>query len=200
MNDWNKIKKKDLRRSKSLGEIPQEASENIKSPELAPSDKRITGRTRQLNLKVKEEIYWLLKEIAFKEKKLMTEILEKALMEYKKNLFSETKNIEVKPQKTIISQSISKNHTNNYPFDEQFINTCSFIDREQKNLITCEKPLFDKKKALCRSHNRLVRKKFNEFVADKSIGSTGAWEMAWEQSGDWRYFWNLAAESKKDNE
>jgi hypothetical protein len=77
-NDWNKIKKK------SLGEIPQEASQNIQAPELAPSDGRITGRTKQLNLKVKEETYWLLKEIALQEKKLMTEILEKALTSYER--------------------------------------------------------------------------------------------------------------------
>ena len=79
VNDWNKIKKK------SLGEIPQEASENIQAPELAPSDGRITGRTKQLNLKVKEKTYWLLKEMALKEKKLMTEILEKSLENYSKN-------------------------------------------------------------------------------------------------------------------
>ena len=79
VNDWNKIKKK------SLGEIPQEASENIQAPELAPSDGRITGRTKQLNLKVKEETYWLLKKMALKEKKLMTEILEKSLENYSKN-------------------------------------------------------------------------------------------------------------------
>jgi len=78
VNDWNKIKKK------SLGEIPQEASENIQAPELAPSDGRITGRTKQLNLKVKEKTYWLLKEMALKEKKLMTEILEKSLENYSK--------------------------------------------------------------------------------------------------------------------
>jgi len=78
VNDWNKIKKK------SLGEIPQEASENIQAPELAPSDGRITGRTKQLNLKVKEETYWLLKQMALKEKKLMTEILEKSLENYSK--------------------------------------------------------------------------------------------------------------------
>lgn len=69
VNDWNKIKKK------SLGEIPQEASENIQAPELAPSDGRITGRTKQLNLK----------EMALKEKKLMTEILEKSLENYSKH-------------------------------------------------------------------------------------------------------------------
>jgi len=79
VNDWNKIKKK------SLGEIPQEASENIQAPELAPSDGRITGRTKQLNLKVKEETYWLLKEMSLKEKKLMTEILEKSLENYSKH-------------------------------------------------------------------------------------------------------------------
>ena len=99
MNEWSKIKRK------VLGEIPQIASENIKAPETAPSDKRITGRTKQLNLKVKEETYWLLKEIALKEKGLMTEVLEKALKSYEQkdqsiNTLQQTlKNIEkqIKP-------------------------------------------------------------------------------------------------------
>ena len=76
--DWNKIKKK------SLGEVPQEPSQNLQAPELAPSDKRISGRTKQLNLKVREETYWKLKEFALKEKRLMTEVLEKALAFYEK--------------------------------------------------------------------------------------------------------------------
>jgi hypothetical protein len=78
-NDWNKIKKK------SLGEVPQEASQNLQAPESAPSDKRISGRTKQLNLKVKEQTYWKLKEFALKEKCLMTEILEKSLECYGKH-------------------------------------------------------------------------------------------------------------------
>lgn len=78
-NDWDKIKKK------SLGEVPQEPSQNLQAPELAPSDKRITGRIKQLNLKVKEQTYWKLKEFALKEKCLMTEILEKALICYDKH-------------------------------------------------------------------------------------------------------------------
>ena len=78
MNNWNKIKQK------SLGEIPQEASQNLQAPETAPYDKRITGRTKQLNLKVKEKTYWKLKELALKNKCLMTEILEKALALYQK--------------------------------------------------------------------------------------------------------------------
>lgn len=46
-------------------------------------DKRISGRTRQLNLKVSEETYWRLKELALKNKCLMTEVLEKILEDYK---------------------------------------------------------------------------------------------------------------------
>jgi hypothetical protein len=45
------------KKRKIFGEIPQEISQNIQAPELAPSDKRITGRTKQLNFKVKEEFY-----------------------------------------------------------------------------------------------------------------------------------------------
>lgn len=47
-------------------------------------DKRITGRTKQLNLKVKEETYWLMRKLACKEKKLMTEVLEKVLIFYQR--------------------------------------------------------------------------------------------------------------------
>jgi hypothetical protein len=46
-----------MSKRKIFGEIPQEASENIKAPEVAPSDKRISGRTKQLNFKVREEFY-----------------------------------------------------------------------------------------------------------------------------------------------
>jgi uncharacterized protein (DUF1778 family) len=45
-------------------------------------DKRITGRTKQLNLRVKEQTYSLLRELAEQEKKLMTEVLEKTLRFY----------------------------------------------------------------------------------------------------------------------
>lgn len=75
---------------------------------------------------------------------------------------------------------------------------CSFIDETNKKV--CLNPLFDKKKQLCRSHNRQVRKRFNEFIKDKSIASSGAWEMSWEQSGDWKYFWNLGKEKAKTAE
>lgn len=77
---------------------------------------------------------------------------------------------------------------------------CSFFTRdEQGNRITCDKPLFDKKKALCRSHNSQVRKRFREFLKGKSIGSDVAWEMTWEQSEDWRYFWNLGEEKEQND-
>ncbi|CAI2191744.1 9894_t:CDS:2 [Funneliformis geosporum] len=69
---------------KRFGEIPQEISENIKAPETAPSDKRISGRTKQLNFKVREEFYWQLKNRAVEEKCLMVEILEKALECYER--------------------------------------------------------------------------------------------------------------------
>lgn len=76
--------------------------------------------------------------------------------------------------------------------------TCSFRERnEQANQYTsCDKPLFDKKKQLCRSHNRQVRNKFNEFTKDMSVSSMTAWEMQWEQSGDWRYFWGLGEDGE----
>src|SRR2546421_9724239 len=53
---------------------------------------------------------------------------------------------------------------------------CSFsgVDDKTKQYVLCDKPLFDKKKQLCRSHNRQVRNRFNEFIRDKSIASSGA--------------------------
>lgn len=72
------------KKRKAWGAIPQEASQNIQAPELAPSDKRTSGRTKQLNFKVKEDFYWRLKQLSMKEKCLMVEVLEKAFAEYEK--------------------------------------------------------------------------------------------------------------------
>ena len=72
------------KKRKIFGEIPQEISQNIQAPETAPSDKRISCRTKQLNFKVREEFYWKLKNIAVAEKCLMVEVLEKSLEGYEK--------------------------------------------------------------------------------------------------------------------
>ncbi|RHZ35718.1 hypothetical protein [endosymbiont GvMRE of Glomus versiforme] len=80
MNKWEKVKR--LRSLEVLGEAPQEASQNLQAPELAPSDKRITGRTKPLSLKAKPEFHRELKRMAMEENCLMIEILEKALAEY----------------------------------------------------------------------------------------------------------------------
>ena len=84
MTDWKKIKKK------SLGEIPQTASTNLQIP-ATPSftnperkTKTPTVRTKPLGLKVREEFYWQLKELALKEKCLLVEVLEKALECYQR--------------------------------------------------------------------------------------------------------------------
>ena len=81
MNKWDKIKKKDL---KSLGEAPQEASRNIQAPELAPQDKRFTGRTKKIGFTCYPEFYQELRQLAFQENCKQIEILEKAIVEYKK--------------------------------------------------------------------------------------------------------------------
>jgi hypothetical protein len=73
------------KKRKIFGEIPQEISENMKAPETAPSDKRVSGRTKQLNFKVREEFYWQLKNQAVEEKCMMVEVLEKALECYNKH-------------------------------------------------------------------------------------------------------------------
>lgn len=67
-----------------LGEIPIEASQNLKAPETAPSDQRFTGRTKPLSLKAKPEFHQELKMLAAKENCLMIEILEKALECYER--------------------------------------------------------------------------------------------------------------------
>jgi hypothetical protein len=47
-----------MNRKRSIfGEIPKEISTNLQAPEIAPSDKRFTGRTKQLNFKVQEDFY-----------------------------------------------------------------------------------------------------------------------------------------------
>ena len=78
MDNWIKIKRK------GLGEVPQTPSENIKAPENAPSDKRISGRTEQMNLKVSPEFKRRLKVLAAQEGRLMVEVLEKALEIYER--------------------------------------------------------------------------------------------------------------------
>ena len=80
MNKWKKLRKQ------SLGQIPQEASNNLQAPETAPSRvNKINIRTKPLNFKVSEEFYWQLKNLAVKEKRLMVEIIEKSLECYEKH-------------------------------------------------------------------------------------------------------------------
>ena len=82
MNKW-----KNIRRS-NLGEIPQQASTNLKAPELAPSRKEnqeSNKRVKSLGFKVSEEFFWELKQLALQEKCLMVEIIEKAVDNYKKD-------------------------------------------------------------------------------------------------------------------
>jgi hypothetical protein len=76
--------KRKLRNLDFLGEAPTEASINIKAPETAPSDQRITGRTKPLSLKAKPEFHHELKKLAAEENCLMIEILEKALQSYER--------------------------------------------------------------------------------------------------------------------
>lgn len=85
MTDWkNKIKRK------GLGNAPQEVSQNIQAPELAPRDNRFTGRNKQLGLRVKPEFTKKLKTIAAEEECLLIEVLEKALECYEKHRKSKT--------------------------------------------------------------------------------------------------------------
>lgn len=72
------------KKRKAFGAIPQEVSANLKAPETAPGDKRFTGRTKQLNFKVREDFYWQLKNRAVAEKCMLVEVLERAFAEYEK--------------------------------------------------------------------------------------------------------------------
>ena len=226
MNKWKKVKQ--LRSLEILGEAPQEASQNLQAPELAPSDKRFTGRTKPLSLKAKPEFHRELKKMATEENCLMIEILERALEVYKKSMIAETKSKitqKSQPKKaqplnqfwkvnfecdkchqrfersTVYSPAPNLDQLSQYPTycedcGENKPEFCSF--RTKTNQAPCPHFVFDKKKQLCRSHNKQVWKKFHEFLSDKSVSTTAAWYEAWNQSNDWKHFWNSAEE--KDNE
>jgi hypothetical protein len=89
------------KKRKIFGEIPQEISVNLQAPELAPSDKRITGRTKQLNFKVKEEFYWQLKNRAVEEKCMLVEVLERAFVEYQRQREEEHQYQSSSKEKTV---------------------------------------------------------------------------------------------------
>ncbi|RHZ36006.1 hypothetical protein [endosymbiont GvMRE of Glomus versiforme] len=93
MSKWDKIKKKDL---KSLGEAPVEASENIQAPELAPRDKRFTGRNKRIAFTCRPEFAEELRRLAFEKNCYQIEILERAMEIYKKSLLSKSKKRETK--------------------------------------------------------------------------------------------------------
>lgn len=77
--------KRKLKSLEILGEAPTEASQNLRASETAPSDQRITGRTKPLSLKAKPEFHHKLKKLAVEENCLMIEVLEKALDCYEKH-------------------------------------------------------------------------------------------------------------------
>lgn len=85
MNKWNKIKRS--KHLESLGSIPIEASDNLHAPELAPTDKRMTGRTKSLSLKGTPEFHKAVRQKAAEKGCLMIEILEEAFeLANKKNV------------------------------------------------------------------------------------------------------------------
>lgn len=92
------------KKRKAFGELPQDASQNLQAPELAPSDKRFTGRTKQLNFKVREDFYWQLKNRAVEEKCMMVEVLERAFAEYEQKKQAKSGK-ELKNVKTIEPKS-----------------------------------------------------------------------------------------------
>ncbi|CAJ0912321.1 9098_t:CDS:2 [Entrophospora sp. SA101] len=197
-----KVKK--LRSLEILGEATQEASQNLQAPETSPYDKRITGRIKPLSLKATPDFHRELKRMATDENCLMIEILEKALEAYKKSLLAETKNnispkTQPKPTQplnrfikvnfncdkcyrkferdTVYSPAPNLDQLKNYPTyctdcGENEPEFCSF--HTETNQEPCPHFVFDKKKQLCRSHNKQVWKKFHEFTKDMSVSSTAA--------------------------
>ncbi|CAJ0868534.1 1346_t:CDS:2 [Entrophospora sp. SA101] len=187
-----------------LGEATQEASQNLQAPETSPYDKRITGRIKPLSLKATPDFHRELKRMATDENCLMIEILEKALEAYKKSLLAETKNnispkTQPKPTQplnrfikvnfncdkcyrkferdTVYSPAPNLDQLKNYPTyctdcGENEPEFCSF--HTETNQEPCPHFVFDKKKQLCRSHNKQVWKKFHEFTKDMSVSSTAA--------------------------
>ena len=73
------------KKRKSFGEVPRGITNNLKSPESAPADKRFTGRNYQVNFKVREELYWKMKDIANRDRIMMAELLEQSLEAYEKD-------------------------------------------------------------------------------------------------------------------
>ena len=88
MDKWDKIRK-----LKSLGEAPQEVSQNIQAPELAPKDNRFTGRTKRIAFTCRPEFAEELRKLAYEENCYQIEILERALEVYKKSMLNEDKKI-----------------------------------------------------------------------------------------------------------
>ena len=80
----NSLNNQNQTKQKILQEVVQKPIQKPQTSESTPQDKRITGRTKQLNIKVKEKTYWKLKELASKNKCLMTEMFEKILEGYGK--------------------------------------------------------------------------------------------------------------------
>ena len=61
-----------------------EESENLETPEINRIDKRVTGRTKQLTIKITPKLHEELKLTALQRKMLITEIIEKAFLFWKK--------------------------------------------------------------------------------------------------------------------
>ena len=62
-----------------------EASKNLSAPELAPKDKRFTGRNKRIAFTCRPEFAEELRRLAYEENCYQIEILEKALECYNKH-------------------------------------------------------------------------------------------------------------------
>jgi hypothetical protein len=142
-----------------------ETTSHLQLPEVIGEkvDKRTlrkTGRTEQFATRVSKEWLEQVKGIAEKENLKLVEVLEMMLENYqnhKKPLNAQKPVLEIFPKKQVITeQKKTTQSINNHPSAEPFTNTCSFFLATKKEIITCDKPLFDKKKQLCRSHNKQV--------------------------------------------
>lgn len=184
MNDWQKLKKRKLEVPPSLSET----TSNLQLPEVVGEkvDKRTlrkTGRTEQFATRVSLEWLEKVKGIAKKENLKLVEVLERMLESYEGG-FSVNLREEVKVR---FGSGVKEDAKNVCSFFGQDSKTQEFVD-------FCSRSLFDRKKQLCRSHNKQVWVRFNKFLKEKklSVSGTATWLGIWDDSGDWKYFWDLA--------
>ncbi|MEG7978532.1 MAG: hypothetical protein NY202_01040 [Mollicutes bacterium UO1] len=73
-----------------------------------PTDKRKSGRTKQLSLKSKQEFHQELKRLASEQNCLMIEVLERAFADYKEKVERQKPQLKRRPEDELDEPSESK--------------------------------------------------------------------------------------------